>query len=329
MTHDQAGISVVLITDRWETIERVVDCLQAQTVRHLVELVVVAPRSQPIDSHLPELNDFAAVRLVEVDSIHEFAAARAAGVRATTAPVVVLGETHSYPHPGWAEALIEAHRQRWGAVSPGFGNANPTSALSWAIFLLDYGRWIAALPAGEIALSPIHNGAYRRDLLLALGPEMETALSHGDRLSLHLHTSGFRSYFQPAARIDHLNISQPLAWLGERFVFGLQIAGQRAARWPWHRRLLYLLGSPLIPVVILARIAPGVNRIRKDVALPLGTIPALVLGAVVSTLGEALGYARGAGLRSELQMMEYELHKARYADPIVDRTAASPASLPV
>lgn len=324
MSSEQVQISVILITDRWETIERVVDCLCAQTVRDRLELVVVAPANTTLQRHLAELNEFAGVLLIEVDSLDEFAAARAAGVRAATGPIVVLGETHSYPHTGWADALIEAHRAGWGVVAPGFDNANPGSALSWAIFLLDYGRWVAGLPGGEIVLAPIHNGAYRRDLLLALGPELEQALSHGDRLTLQVRGCGYRSYFEPSARIDHLNISQPLSWLGERFVFGLVIAAHRAAKWPWHRRLLYIAGSPLIPLVILYRIRPGVRHVWRERRLPLGTLPALVMGAIVSTVGEAIGYARGAFRNSERLMTEYELHKASYTG-----TAAGNAVRPI
>lgn len=316
MSSPSPRISVILITDRWETIRRVVDCLRAQTVADQLELVVVTPVGETLDRHFADLADLAGVRIVAVDSIEEFAAARAAGVRAAMAPVVVLGETHSFPHPGWAEALIEAHSGGWGVVAPGFDNANPGSALSWAIFLLDYGRWLAGLPAGEIVLAPIHNGAYRRDVLLALGPQMETALSHGDHLTLHLRDRGSRSFFEPAARIDHLNISRPLPWLGERFVFGVLIAAHRAARWPWHRRLLYIVGSPLIPVVILFRVRRGVRHLQRAGRLPLGTLPALVAGAVVSTIGEVIGYARGAFSGSERQMTEYELHKASYTGSV-------------
>ena len=312
MSRVPAEISVVLITDRWETIRRVVECLATQTVLDRLELVVVGPASGALRRHLAELNGFAGVCLVEVDSVYDFAAARAAGVRAASGPVVVLGETHSFPHPGWAAALIAAHGAGWGVVAPGFDNANPGSALSWAIFLLDYGRWCAGLPAGEIVLAPIHNGAYRRDVLLPLGPELETALSHGDRLTVQLRDGGYRAYFEPSARIDHLNISRPLPWLGERFVFGLVIAAHRAARWRWHRRLLYIVGAPLIPVVILFRIRPGVRQARRQRRLPPGTLPALFAGAVVSTIGEVVGYAWGAFRGSERRMTEYELHKASY-----------------
>ena len=61
---------------------------------------------------------FAAFRVVEHDPM-QLPAARAAGVRAAGAPVVFVGETHTYPHERWAEALIAAHEHAWTAVTPG------------------------------------------------------------------------------------------------------------------------------------------------------------------------------------------------------------------
>ena len=52
---------------------------------------------------------------------------------------------------------------------------------------------------------------------------------------------------------------------------------------------------------------------RRRTRLPFGTLPALIIGAMVSAMGELVGYAGGMGTGSEEQMTEYEVHKARYA----------------
>lgn len=322
-------ISVILTTDRYETIRSVVDCLQRQTVSAQVELVLLVSDPSSIDPTEVGFDRFAAVRVVEIGPIERFAEARAAGVRAASAPIVVIGETHSYPHPGWAEALVQAHKGPWAIVAPGFGNANPVGALSWAIFLLDYGRWLGGLPPGEISIAPTHNAAYKRELLLQLGAGLETALAHGDAITEHFHARGHHRYFEPTARIDHLNISKPGPWLHERFLFGRIIAGRRIQRWSWPRRLVYLAGSPLIPAVILARLRKGLNQARRQARLPMGTMPAIVVAAFVSAMGEAVGYALGPGPFAERWMTEYELHKARYAPGSPGRTRHPESGEPI
>ena len=305
-------LSVVLATDEFSTIEPVVRRLRAQSVAGQLELVIVTPRPDAVRSEVADLGELAALLVVGVDGLVPLTAARAAGVRAATAPVVFVGETHTYPEKGWAEALIDAHAGDWAAVVPGFGNANPSGALSWAAFLTDYGSWLSSLEAGEISRVPAYNTAYKRAALLEFGSRLDLLLTSSDELLVDLRAAGGRFVFQPSARIDHLNVARPSAWLLERYVGGLLTANSRMERWSRGRRLLYAAGSPLIPAVVLARVARGVTAARRAHGVPLAVYPALVLGAVVSAAGELVGYLGGPVEWAERRMTEYELHRLRY-----------------
>ena len=306
------AMSVILVTDRYETVRQVIARLRQQTVRHQLEIVIVTSSSGSRDWDPAALSGFAGVRLVELPSILPLGAARAAGVIQAGAPVVAIGETHSFPHPGWGEALIRAHSQPWAVVVPAFGNANPEGALSWAAFLRDYGRWEEGLPPGEVDFMPPYNTATKREVLLGFGDRLERMLEHGDELAQDLVTGGHRTYFEPAARIDHANVSRPAAWLKQRFCVGRVLAANRAKRWSMLRRLLYACGSPLIPAVVLSRLAGPVLLALRNQKLPAGTLPALVLETVASAAGEMLTYVTGAGRGPRLRCDEYELHKLRY-----------------
>ncbi len=144
-----ARMSVILPTDVYETIRGVVRRLRQQTVRDQLEIVIVAPVGAPLGLDESELQGFAGVRIVRVEALQPIGAARAAGVRAARAPLVFIGETHSYAHPTCAEMLIEALSGPWAAVVPGFSNANPRGSLSWSLFLMDYGAHLHSLPPGR------------------------------------------------------------------------------------------------------------------------------------------------------------------------------------
>lgn len=307
-------LSVVLPTDVYETIEPVVRALRAQTVHAKLEVVLVSPAPVALKTRVAPLDDFAAVRVVEIDSLVPLSSARAAGVRAATAPIVYVGETHIFPEPGWAEALIEAHAGPWGAVVPGFGNANPGGALSWAAFLGDYGAWLSVLPQRELTWVPTYNTAYKRAALLELEP-LETMLTTGDALIIGLRGSGERFAFEPSARVSHANIARPRDWIVERYVGGLLTAHSRLQSWSWGRRLAYAAASPLIPIVCLARIRRGVAAARRAGAVSRGMYPALVAGAFISAAGELVAYLGGSVESAERRMAEYELHKLRYHSP--------------
>ncbi len=55
-----------------------------------------------------------------------------------SAPVVALVEDHAYPAPGWAEGIIDAHKNGWAAVGPVMANANPHGLMSWVNLLIEY-----------------------------------------------------------------------------------------------------------------------------------------------------------------------------------------------
>ena len=309
-----ATMSVVLPTDTYETIRTVVQHLGRQTVRDQLEIVIVAPGAASLGLVESELEGFADARIVPVESLRPLGAARAAGVRSSRAPLVFIGETHSYAHPRCAEALIEAHAGPWAAVVPGFGNINPVGLLSWSLFLLDYGLYLHTFPARETVTAPIHNVAYKRAALLELGDELDREMAHGDQLLVSFHARGYRTYFEPAARMDHLNVSRWAAWVSDRFQSGLLIGGRRAERWSAVRRLVYFLGAPLIPLVLLRRASRGARDARRQGA-PFGTTPALILATMVSTLGEMIGYAGKTTLDADSRLLEMELHRLPYVSP--------------
>src|SRR5215813_6201926 len=107
-----AQMSVVLVTpDRYDAIHKTLEHLRAQTVLDQLEIVIVALSAATLNFDAAELSAFGRVRVIEVGEIKSTGRAIAAGVQEASAPVVTYAEEHSYPAPGWAEALIKAHRQ--------------------------------------------------------------------------------------------------------------------------------------------------------------------------------------------------------------------------
>ena len=306
-------LSVILVTDRYDTVRRMVESLERQARRNEVELVFVTPAPAEIPVGREELAGFAGARAVAVDSVQRLPPARAAGVRAATAPLVYLAETHAFPQPGFVEAIVAAHEAGWSAVVPAVGNANPgDGAPSWSILLLDYGDRLATNPPGERARLSPHNTALDRELLVQLDGDLTALLAPGSALADELRGRGGRIGFQPDAVIDHVNVSRPLAWAGERFAGGVLLAQARVARWSLARRLVYAAGSPLIPFVWLSRTLRVVRWGERRREVPLLTLPLMILGTVIWAVGEFVGYL-GADGNAEVRMTEYEMHKLRYA----------------
>jgi hypothetical protein len=232
---------------------------------------------------------------------------RAAGVREATAPIVAFAEDHSFPEPGWAEALIRAHDDGWCAVGPDVVNANPDRMVGWADVLLGQ-RKIDPERAQVVEDLPGRNSSYKRDLLLGYGPELEQLLEMETLLHWDLRAKGNELYLEPAARTSHVNHDHLPGFVREHFYVGRLFAGQRARSWSRGRRLAYAGGAPLIPFVRLWRIAPEVRRYARKYRLVPGVLPPLLLGLVVGATGELLGYAAGPG-SSPRKIVDVEFHR--------------------
>ncbi|MEP7365846.1 MAG: hypothetical protein ABI972_21540 [Acidobacteriota bacterium] len=306
-------LSVVLATDTYATIRPVVDRFRQQSVRELLELVFVTPSAADFEASLEHREDFGAIKIVE-NSVDELSRARAAGVRASTAEYVFIGETHSYPHPQLAEALMQKFTGEWAIVMPAMTNGNPKTAVSWSGMLSDYGRWAEGLPEGEITYIPVYNAAFLRTALLALGDRLDFVFGRGEELAAAFRNAGYKFYFQPSVTMDHLNVSPYGHWLVQRFASGMMIAGNRSRGWPLWRRAFYVLASPMIPVVLWRRVFPGVRSSFRVSGWPVSTVLWITLGLTIRAFAEMLAYAGIPAAGSIRRNNEYELHKLAYTD---------------
>ncbi|MGH7232202.1 MAG: glycosyltransferase family 2 protein [Nitrospiraceae bacterium] len=305
-------LSVILVTpDCYETIRRTVKHLRAQAACDRLEVVIVTSAPDMLNLDETEMSRFLAYQVVSIDRIHSIASANAAGVRRARAPVVALGEDHAFPAPGWADALLAAHRRPWAVVGPAIRNANPDSVVSWADLLIAYAPWVHPAPAGPRDHLPGHNSSYKRDILLSYGSDMETMLDAESVLHWDLRAKGHQLYLEPDAQIFHMNFGRLASWLPAQYYSGRVFAASRAQGWRPLQRLLYALAGPLIPMIRFRRILSQVRQSACWKQLPRGVMPLLGLGLVVSACGEMIGYVAGVG-QSKPKLAAFEFHRVRH-----------------
>ena len=306
--------SVLLVTpDDYQTIRRTVRHLSAQTVAERLELIIIAPSKDGLGLVAGEVGGFQRVRVVEVGEIKRVAPAKAAGVAEATAPLVAFAEDHCYPEPDWAARLIAAHREGWAAVGPAMCNANPLTMVSWAGLYLNYGCCLGAAGSGAARNLPWHNISYRRQLLLDYGTDLPALLAVEGLLLDDLRSRGHGLYLEAEARTSHVNISRLSSWVVHAFWGGRLFGAARARekRWSVWRRLAYVCGGPLIPVIRLRRTVPVIYRTGRGRELMPRILPAMFAGLIPHALGEVAGYALGVG-DAERRYSYFEMKRTRH-----------------
>lgn len=306
-------LTVILMTPgTYENLRRTVAWLRAQSAADRIELLLLGRSREQLAADESELADFHSFKVIEVGDLRSRARGNAIGVRHASAPVVAFSEDHVCPQPGWAEALIERHREPWAVVGPVFHNGNPRTAVSWADFLPGYGEWLDPLPGGEVSHLAGHNSSYKRDVLLEFDDELESLLTAEAVLHWELGARGHRLYLEPRAKTRHYNFSRLRIYLWATFLHSRSFAAERARaeRWGPLRRVAYAGAWPLIPLVRLRRVTRDVARVPSD-GVFLRVLPPVLLGLTFSALGEALGYLLGPGNAYE-RVTHYEFDRDRF-----------------
>src|SRR5688500_17795973 len=114
-------MSVILVTPgRFSIVACTVEHMRAQTVRDRLEIVIVAPSREQLQLDERKLDGFCRIQVIEAGKLKSIADGNAAGIRHASAPIIALTENHCFPEPGWAEALIRAHRESAAVVGPVF-----------------------------------------------------------------------------------------------------------------------------------------------------------------------------------------------------------------
>jgi hypothetical protein len=147
-------------------------------------------------------------------------------------------------------------------------------------------------------------------VLLAYGADLETMMKAEIVLHWDLQANGHAFFLESDARVYHMNFERLSSFLQVQFHAGRVFASVRARSWPALRRVLYIIGSPLIPAVRL-RWVLGQLRARGRQEMPSGVLPAVVVGLLVSAVGELSGYSLGAGDASH-KLSHFEFHRTRH-----------------
>jgi hypothetical protein len=296
-------ISIVLPTDTWERINPVLSHLERLSLPSSVEIVVVIPADEAL--RLDRSN----TTVVSVESVYPLSSARAAGVRAATGDYVFMGETHSFPREGMFDAILAAHERSAIIVVPALENENPGGLVSWACFLTGYASWTGWRKRGVLSSAPLFNVSYRKSFLLASGEDLDRHLLIREDIRKSVENAKGMIFFEPSARVGHVNIARVGDWLAQRIVAGRTIGSVRSSSWRTSRRLLFAAASPLIPVVLLQKHWRGITETIRHHRISPAVIAVIAVGMYFQAWGEMLGYLVGESPDSVRRYDQYEMRQ--------------------
>jgi len=268
---------------------------------------VDAPPFDVIAVYDPKLGDVAAlserhapVRLIAGDLSSDPATMAARCLREATGDIVLLTEDHCRPSNNWVRCLHDAH-ERDHSAAPAIGGSieieRGARAASWAFCYVDFFRYAKPLPAGPAQHVSVCNVAYKRAALDAVADQWRDKLHE-----TALHGALFERFgplaMCPDAEVTMLRRVRFGDAIRERYAFGRWFARKRIEQASAAARIKWLLVSPLLPAVLMYRMA-RVAMVRPRLRGPFfRSLIAVKILACAWSWGEWVGYLTGKGPRS-------------------------------
>lgn len=302
--------ALLVVGDARQSAQRALNALYAQTIAGAMEIVVVDMKTRDVPALA--VSSRAATHYVTAGPDMNLARARATAVRIASAPIAAFIEPHSTAAPTWAEAIVRAHRKPWAAVGYAFTNPHPASYLSRAVIMSKYGRWLHPTSSRPTRVLPNVNVAYKRDVLLSVGEELESLLTPDFLMHERLNQRGLRMWVESEAVVANDSVIPVGRLVATSFVFCRILASKRARARGWSRieRIAYALATPVAsPAIAFWRLVSARGASAGAGSL-LVYLPLVVLKDVASAAGESVGYLIGAG-SSEARFGDLELHTDR------------------
>lgn len=301
---------VVASQDAEATIGECLSSLEAQNQSGAVEIIVVdnsRDRSaQIVATRFPD------IQLFKVSAPSLIPELWARGVEHAAGEVVAFTTAHCIPDSSWIKEILRHRESTYAGVGGAIENLQPAPLLQWAIYFCRYSGYMLPFSVHPVAQIPGDNAAYKRWILKEYADLIKTGFWE-TVVNDQLRKEGHALLLTPSIRVYHGRSFGMWQFCRQRLVLGRIFGIRRASVTSPARRLLYIVSSPLIPLIFLGKITRQVFGRGRHRQSFVRSLPLLIVFVLCWSVGEFLGNLQGA-FRSVTRA-----RNVAEADPIVHR----------
>jgi glycosyltransferase involved in cell wall biosynthesis len=271
------------------------DCLAslfAQKNAPDFEVIVVDCRGPENVARLAQR--FPAARFVQLQQRDTVPQLRRIGAEQARGQIVAIIEEHCLAADDWIATIASAFTPGYVAVGGPVDFRSDGRLRDWITYFIEYNSYFPPWPDSDTTNIGSANAAYRRATLMA---NLDLLSAGYWEAALHpkLLAEGAKFRSSSAMIVYHRGPFDYLYYLRQRYLFSRAFAGARRQTLTLPKRAAYLLAAPVIPFLLLARIASRVLAKNCHVGKFLLCLPLLVLAMASYVFGEWMGYAFGPG----------------------------------
>jgi glycosyltransferase involved in cell wall biosynthesis len=278
------------------------ECLEALTRQEgtvSLEVLVADRCGEEVRSALRRR--FPTVHVIAAEAAASVPALRALGIARAKGQMIAILEDHCNVERGWLEAIARQREAGHLVVGGAVENGSVERTIDWAVFFCEYARFMPPVPRGVVAEITGNNTVYDRSVLERLGPDVQEDVWESF-LHDRMRALGVPFHSDPDLVVTHKKRFGYLYFLAQRYHYSRSFAGMRMKGRPWWKRVGYACATPLLPGLLMGRMAATVARKRRHGARFLQASPAIATFLVSWACGEAVGALLGPG--QSLQRVE-------------------------
>lgn len=270
------------------------ECLDsiAQQAKNLsAEVIVVACGSSDFAARIASKYPWVQViHRAERETVPEL---RRHGAEAAQGRIVAIIEEHCVAAPDWLQQAVLAHdRGDFGVVGGPVAPDAYTRLRDWVVYFCEYNNYLPPWQEGGDHDLGSANIAYSRDVLMKYRDQLTGGYWEAG-LHPRLYADGVRFHAAANMVVYHRGPFNFGYYLQQRFWFSRAFAGARHL--PLSRKAAYIVASPVLPFLLLARMAARVSKQHCHMDKFVQCLPLFVPVLVVYVAGEFLGYMAGPG----------------------------------
>jgi glycosyltransferase involved in cell wall biosynthesis len=233
------------------------------------------------------------VRVVHRENRETIPDLRRHGVEQAGGDIIAIIEEHCLAAPDWLRQAIAAHgKGEFGVVGGPVVDHGYKRLRDWVVYFCEYNNYLPPWQSGEWHDLGSANSAYSRPVLM----KYKDSLSGGYwEAALHprLLADGVKFHAAPEMMVHHRGPFDFGYYLQQRYWFSRAFAGARNLS--ASHKIAYFLAAPLVPFLLLARMAKRVWQRRRHLLKFAQTLPLLIPALIVYVAGEVVGYVAGPG----------------------------------
>jgi hypothetical protein len=264
--------------------------LEAQISGIAAEILVIdGTKSGTAASWTP---DSGSLRILHLPAQPEVPTLWQAGIDASQGRIIALLVDSCIPGRDWVQQILRAHQADCAVIGGAIDLAPTLGTVDSAIYFCRYSRYMPPFVAAFLDDLPGNNCSYKRSALTGLQDELAGGFWE-TFVHRKMRDRGDRLLCLPEILVHYVGPASGGSFLRVRFHHGCRFAARRAKELNRWQRILRALAFPVVPFVMLLRIATRVWGKRRHRARFLSCVPLLLIFLTAWSTGECVGYIRG------------------------------------